>query len=178
MMPLKLGPLSPLRFAITAGLREISVTRHAKGILRFCQSVVLFAIRLKGRFFYRMVDDSLPQWIRTYPEEAAPRTGDGLFPGEVIEVAQVKPSLPTISSYPVAAREDVCNVPRFFSTSYIVTLCRTSWIDVAERAANSVHMEVPPLELLPLFGTGSHQQGESIPPYCERPGMDVREKPC
>eukprot|EP00752_Nemacystus_decipiens_P009414 g8417.t1 len=44
---------------------------------------------LKGRFFYRMVDDSLPQWIRTYPEEAAPRTGDGLFPGEVIEVAQV-----------------------------------------------------------------------------------------
>ncbi|CAM9178970.1 unnamed protein product, partial [Hapterophycus canaliculatus] len=44
---------------------------------------------LKGRFFYRMVDDSLPQWIRTYPEEAAPRTGDGLFPGEVIEVTQV-----------------------------------------------------------------------------------------
>lgn len=37
-----------------------------------------------------MVDDSLPQWIRTYPEEAAPRTGDGLFPGEVIEVVQVK----------------------------------------------------------------------------------------
>lgn len=45
--------------------------------------------RLKGRFFYRMVDDSLPQWIRTYPENAAPRTGDGLFPGEVIEVTQV-----------------------------------------------------------------------------------------
>ncbi|CAN0100971.1 unnamed protein product [Scytosiphon promiscuus] len=44
---------------------------------------------LKGRFFYRMVDDSLPQWIRTYPEDAAPRTGDGLFPGEVIEVTQV-----------------------------------------------------------------------------------------
>ncbi|CBJ30507.1 conserved unknown protein [Ectocarpus siliculosus] len=41
-----------------------------------------------GRFFYRMVDDALPQWIRTYPEQAAPRTGDGLFPGEVIEVAQ------------------------------------------------------------------------------------------
>lgn len=36
-----------------------------------------------------MVDDTLPQWIRTYPEDAAPRTGDGLFPGEVIEVAQV-----------------------------------------------------------------------------------------
>lgn len=46
-------------------------------------------ISLKGRFFYRMVDDSLPQWIRTYPEETAPRTGDGLFPGEVIEVTQV-----------------------------------------------------------------------------------------
>lgn len=45
---------------------------------------------MKGRFFYRMVDDSLPQWIRTYPEEAAPRTGDGLFPGEVIEVTQVR----------------------------------------------------------------------------------------
>lgn len=46
-------------------------------------------VRLKGRFFYRMVDDSLPQWIRTYPVDAAPRTGDGLFPGEVIEVTQV-----------------------------------------------------------------------------------------
>ncbi|CAM9144262.1 unnamed protein product [Ectocarpus sp. 12 AP-2014] len=43
----------------------------------------------KGRFFYRMVDDALPQWIRTYPEQAAPRTGDGLFPGEVIEVVQI-----------------------------------------------------------------------------------------
>lgn len=43
----------------------------------------------KGRFFYRMVEDALPQWIRTYPEEAAPRTGDGLFPAEVIEVTQV-----------------------------------------------------------------------------------------
>lgn len=36
-----------------------------------------------------MVEDALPQWIRTYPEDAAPRTGDGLFPGEVIEVSQV-----------------------------------------------------------------------------------------
>lgn len=36
-----------------------------------------------------MVDDSQPQWIRTFPEEAAPRTGDGVFPGEVIEVTQV-----------------------------------------------------------------------------------------
>lgn len=52
-------------------------------------SVFFLVVRLKGRFFYRMVDDSLPQWIRTYPEDAAPRTGDGLFPGEVIEVTQV-----------------------------------------------------------------------------------------
>ncbi|CAM9932796.1 unnamed protein product [Scytosiphon promiscuus] len=44
---------------------------------------------LKGRFFYRMVPDVLPQWIRSVPEEAAPRTGDGLFPGEVIEIVQV-----------------------------------------------------------------------------------------
>lgn len=28
-------------------------------------------------------------YLRTYPEEEAPRTGDGLFPGEVIEVTQV-----------------------------------------------------------------------------------------
>ena len=46
-------------------------------------------LRLKGQFFYRMVDGSQPQWIRTFPEEAAPRTGDGVFPGEVIEVTQV-----------------------------------------------------------------------------------------
>lgn len=45
--------------------------------------------RLKGQFFYRMVLGVLPQWIRTYPEDAAPRTGEGLFPGEVIEVDQV-----------------------------------------------------------------------------------------
>lgn len=61
--------------------------RHAQSVS--VNPSVCFFIRLKGRFFYRMVDDSLPQWIRTYPEEAAPRTGDGLFPGEVIEVAQV-----------------------------------------------------------------------------------------
>eukprot|EP00903_Cladosiphon_okamuranus_P011132 g10508.t1 len=44
---------------------------------------------LKGQFFYRMVLDVQPQWIRTYPEDAAPRTGEGLFPGEIIEVVQV-----------------------------------------------------------------------------------------
>lgn len=31
-----------------------------------------------------------PQWIHTYPLDAAPRTGEGLFPGEVIEVVQVR----------------------------------------------------------------------------------------
>mmetsp|Transcript_9767 Transcript_9767/g.14692 ORF Transcript_9767/g.14692 Transcript_9767/m.14692 type:complete len:1438 (-) Transcript_9767:159-4472(-) len=40
------------------------------------------------RAFYLMVPDAAPQWIRTYPEYDAPRTGDGLFPGEVIEVVQ------------------------------------------------------------------------------------------
>lgn len=30
-----------------------------------------------------------PQWIRMFPLLEAPRTGDGLFEGEVIEVAQV-----------------------------------------------------------------------------------------
>ncbi|CAM9871775.1 unnamed protein product [Phaeothamnion confervicola] len=43
----------------------------------------------KGRFFYKMVEKAMPQWIRTYPEHDAPRTGDGLFPSEVIEVVQV-----------------------------------------------------------------------------------------
>ena len=41
------------------------------------------------RSFYRMLAGSPPQWILTYPEEAAPRTGDGLFPGDVVEVVQV-----------------------------------------------------------------------------------------
>eukprot|EP00611_Tribonema_gayanum_P001692 TRINITY_DN1123_c0_g2_i5.p2 TRINITY_DN1123_c0_g2~~TRINITY_DN1123_c0_g2_i5.p2 ORF type:complete len:213 (+),score=69.36 TRINITY_DN1123_c0_g2_i5:922-1560(+) len=40
------------------------------------------------REFYRMVDEAAAQWIRTYPELDAPRTGEGLFPGEVIEVVQ------------------------------------------------------------------------------------------
>lgn len=48
-----------------------------------------YLFRLKGQFFYRMVPRVLPQWIRTYPEDAAPRTGEGLFPGEIIEVDQV-----------------------------------------------------------------------------------------
>ncbi|CAM9404383.1 unnamed protein product, partial [Ectocarpus fasciculatus] len=43
----------------------------------------------RGRFFYRMVEGSVPQWILTHPMTKAPRTGDGLFPGEVVEVTQV-----------------------------------------------------------------------------------------
>ncbi|CAM9581772.1 unnamed protein product [Pylaiella littoralis] len=43
----------------------------------------------RGRFFYRMVAGSTPQWILTHPMSNAPRTGDGLFPGEVIDVTQV-----------------------------------------------------------------------------------------
>lgn len=30
-----------------------------------------------------------PQWIRRFPLKEAPRTGDGLFEGEIIEVSQV-----------------------------------------------------------------------------------------
>lgn len=48
-----------------------------------------FGPRVNVRSFYRMLDDSPPQWILTHPEEAAPRTGDGLFPGDVVEVVQV-----------------------------------------------------------------------------------------
>lgn len=69
-----------------SGLRGRLFYRFFLTLFRDC----FFFVRLRGRFFYRMVDDSLPQWIRTYPEEAAPRTGDGLFPGEVIEVTQVR----------------------------------------------------------------------------------------
>lgn len=41
------------------------------------------------RSFYRMLADSPSQWILTHPEEAAPRTGDGLFPEDVVEIVQV-----------------------------------------------------------------------------------------
>ncbi|CAN0285780.1 unnamed protein product [Ectocarpus sp. 12 AP-2014] len=36
-----------------------------------------------------MVLNVQPQWIRSFPEEEAPRTGEGLFPGEVVEIVQV-----------------------------------------------------------------------------------------
>lgn len=49
----------------------------------------LMYCRRRGRFFYRMVEGSVPQWILTHPMAKAPRAGDGLFPGEVIEVTQV-----------------------------------------------------------------------------------------
>lgn len=41
-----------------------------------------------GQFFYKMKAGIKPQWIRTYPEMDSPRTGDGLFADEVIEVTQ------------------------------------------------------------------------------------------
>lgn len=72
---------------------------------------------LKGRFFYRMVDDSLPQWIRTYPVDSAPRTGDGLFPGEVIEVTQVCTACTVVKArfkmgYPLSSpRAASCEAP-------------------------------------------------------------------
>lgn len=40
-----------------------------------------------------MVEGSVPQWILTHPMTKAPRTGDGLFPGEVVEVTQVSLSV-------------------------------------------------------------------------------------
>ncbi len=41
------------------------------------------------RFFGRMPEDSTPQWISTLPEEGAPRTGEGVFSSEILEVVQV-----------------------------------------------------------------------------------------
>lgn len=41
------------------------------------------------RFFYRMPETGSSQWIYTHPEERAPRTGEGIFPMEVVEVTQV-----------------------------------------------------------------------------------------
>lgn len=55
--------------------------------------------RLQGRFFYRMAAGARPQWILTYPEQAAPRTGDGLFEGDVIDVVQVKIRTILIGAY-------------------------------------------------------------------------------
>lgn len=69
-----------------------------------------------------MVDDSLPQWIRTYPEEAAPRTGDGLFPGEVIEVAQVQRRIlryPLVLCYcPFKRQSKVARLQKPFERKY------------------------------------------------------------
>eukprot|EP00904_Undaria_pinnatifida_P007215 jgi/Undpi1/3623/HiC_scaffold_16.g06993.m1 len=44
-----------------------------------------------GRFFYGMPESGASQWIYTHPEEGAPRTGEGIFPQEVIEVTQLLP---------------------------------------------------------------------------------------
>ncbi|CAM9665996.1 unnamed protein product [Ascophyllum nodosum] len=44
----------------------------------------------RGRFFYGMPETGASQWIYTHPEEGAPRTGEGIFPLEVIEVIQAR----------------------------------------------------------------------------------------
>ncbi|KAG5175947.1 P-loop containing nucleoside triphosphate hydrolase protein [Tribonema minus] len=38
--------------------------------------------------FFRAIEASTPQWVRAFPELDAPRTGDGVVPGEVVEVEQ------------------------------------------------------------------------------------------
>eukprot|EP00752_Nemacystus_decipiens_P009380 g8383.t1 len=45
----------------------------------------------EGRFFYGMPESGASQWIYTHPEEGAPRTGEGIFPMEVVEVVQLLP---------------------------------------------------------------------------------------
>ena len=45
--------------------------------------------RTLGTFFFRMALGARPQWIRSFPLVESPRTGEGLFEGEVIEVTQV-----------------------------------------------------------------------------------------
>lgn len=45
--------------------------------------------RTEGRFFYEMPETGASQWIYTHPVEGAPRTGEGIFPSEVVEVVQV-----------------------------------------------------------------------------------------
>lgn len=45
--------------------------------------------RTRGRYFYGMPEAGASQWIYTHPEEKAPRTGEGIFPLEVVEVIQV-----------------------------------------------------------------------------------------
>ncbi|CAM9208802.1 unnamed protein product [Ascophyllum nodosum] len=42
-----------------------------------------------GTFFFRMALGARPQWIRSFPLVESPRTGEGLFEGEVIEVTQI-----------------------------------------------------------------------------------------
>lgn len=46
--------------------------------------------RTRGRYFYGMPEAGASQWIYTHPEEKAPRTGEGIFPLEVVEVTQVR----------------------------------------------------------------------------------------
>lgn len=57
-------------------------------IVRAC--IYCFGLfRTEGRFFYGMPESGASQWIYTHPEDGAPRTGEGIFPMEVVEVVQV-----------------------------------------------------------------------------------------
>ncbi|CAM9568889.1 unnamed protein product [Phaeothamnion confervicola] len=42
-----------------------------------------------GQFLYQMVETAAPQWIRTDPDHFAPYTGEGIFPGDTVEVVQI-----------------------------------------------------------------------------------------
>lgn len=57
--------------------------------MTFLRTLVVGVRRTKGRFFYGMPETGASQWIYTHPEDGAPRTGEGIFPMEVIEVTQV-----------------------------------------------------------------------------------------
>lgn len=56
----------------------------------FVLSLFLFLfLRGDDQVFYRMLPDAPAQWILAFPGEAAPRTLEGLFEGEVVEFVQV-----------------------------------------------------------------------------------------
>lgn len=62
--------------------------RHAS-LLALIVWSLFYDDRTEGRFFYGMPESGASQWIYTHPEEGAPRTGEGIFPMEVVEVVQV-----------------------------------------------------------------------------------------
>lgn len=75
------------------------------------------------RGFYQMLPNAMPQWIRTYPLDAAPRTGDGIFPGEVIEVIQVRSSLQQIGLPTLSGRLIGNRTQRWYTISTVYSAC-------------------------------------------------------